>query len=198
MIVAIAGFKGCGKGTVASVISEMLDEYGTGFEKVSSASTLKDAVAILFMWPRHLLEGDTQESREWREIPDQKWQHIAGKGVFSDVSVITPRVVLQRIGTNLFRDMVDDSFWSYRLKLQASSSEKHIVIDDSRFTNELEIANVSIRVTRPSTDPKSIEGLHISETEHLQWKYDHVIENNGTVHELKSKVRDVMKSYGFE
>lgn len=198
MIIAISGFKGSGKGVIASMISEMCDSDGIGFEKVSNATVLKDVVAILFMWPRHLLEGDTKESREWREIPDPKWHHLVGKGVFSDVSEITPRIVLQRIGTNLFREMVDDSFWSYRLKLQASSIEKHIVIDDSRFVNELKIADVTIRVIRSSTDPKDTKGLHISETEHLQWKYTHVIENNGTICDLRNKVKSIMHGYGFE
>lgn len=62
MIVGICGLIGSGKGTVADML---VGEFG--FTKISFADSLKDAVAAVFGWPRNLLEGDTDESRSWRE-----------------------------------------------------------------------------------------------------------------------------------
>ena len=62
MIIGICGLIGSGKGTVADVL---VDEHG--FQKISFADKLKDAVSVLFDWDRDMLEGETSESRFWRE-----------------------------------------------------------------------------------------------------------------------------------
>ena len=60
-IIALCGFMGSGKDTVADYLANIHH-----FRKESFANTLKDAVSIVFGWDRVLLEGSTQESREWR------------------------------------------------------------------------------------------------------------------------------------
>ena len=79
MIVGICGLIGSGKGTVADILVEQ------GFTKVSFADKLKDGVATIFGWDRAMLEGDTNESREWREQVDEFWTKETGR-------TITPRV----------------------------------------------------------------------------------------------------------
>ena len=66
MIIGICGLIGSGKGTVADILVE---EHK--FEKISFADKLKDGVATVFNWDRSMLEGDTKESREWREKVDE-------------------------------------------------------------------------------------------------------------------------------
>ncbi len=53
-IIGIVGFKGAGKDTAGNFF-----EQNHGFDPDSFAAPLKDAVAAIFGWPRHLLEGDT-------------------------------------------------------------------------------------------------------------------------------------------
>jgi hypothetical protein len=63
----------------------------------SFAGALKDAVAAIFVWPRHLLEGDTAESDRFRETADEYWtEKLAGKkgSIFEKYDKITPRLVL--------------------------------------------------------------------------------------------------------
>lgn len=60
MLIGVVGFAGSGKGTVADILVR-----DHGFKKLSFADALKDAVATIFGWERHLLEGDTDESREF-------------------------------------------------------------------------------------------------------------------------------------
>ena len=68
MIIGVCGLIGGGKGTVGDIL---VDNYG--FKKLSFADKLKDAVADMFDWDRDLLEGITDESRNWREKKDEFW-----------------------------------------------------------------------------------------------------------------------------
>ena len=44
-----------------------------GYQRISFAGVLKDACANIFGWDRVLLEGNTPESRAFREMPDEWW-----------------------------------------------------------------------------------------------------------------------------
>ena len=81
MIIGFVGTIGSGKGTAGEILAQR------GFFTESFAAPLKDITASLFGWPRHLLEGDTQESREFRESKDPWWSERFGKD-------ITPRYIL--------------------------------------------------------------------------------------------------------
>lgn len=192
MIVGIAGFKGAGKDAVADILVKH------GFVKLSLASALKDIIATLFTWPRDALEGHTEISRKWREEPSSDWKKLAGSGVFEQDKEITPRLVMQRFGTDLFRNQVNDNFWIYVLLPKARellnpkgfgtegslNRYRGVVIDDCRFPNELQECDYTIRVVRNGTENSS----HISETAHLNWKYDCVLDNNSTIAELEAQV----------
>jgi len=58
-IIGLVGLIGSGKGTVAELFSKAADCTTDSFAK-----PLKDLTASIFGWPRHLLEGDTSESRD--------------------------------------------------------------------------------------------------------------------------------------
>lgn len=126
-LIGLCGFIGSGKGTVASIL---VNEYG--FVEDSFAATLKDAVAAVFGWPRHMLEGDTAESRQWREQVDPWWSEKLGKEV-------TPRWVLQYWGTDLCRVNFHEDIWIYSLERKLLSQDKNIVIADCRFPNEIDM-----------------------------------------------------------
>ena len=68
MIIGICGLIGSGKGSVADILVE---EHN--FKKISFADKLKDGVASVFDWDRQMLEGDTNDSRKWREEKDDFW-----------------------------------------------------------------------------------------------------------------------------
>ena len=58
-LIAICGFQGSGKDTLANILIEK------GYTKVSFAGLLKDVVATIFSWNRDLLEGTTEKSRKY-------------------------------------------------------------------------------------------------------------------------------------
>jgi|SanBayMetagenome_1026888.scaffolds.fasta_scaffold08320_3 adenylate kinase family enzyme len=125
MIIGVVGFIGSGKGTVADILVEK-----HGFVKLSFADAVKDATAAIFGWPRALLEGDTLESREFRETKDEWWS----KKFEFDFS---PRLALQLMGTEAGRNVFHQDVWVHALERKAEMY-KNVVIADVRFPNEID------------------------------------------------------------
>lgn len=128
MIIGIVGLKGSGKDTIANHLVK-----NHNYEQDSFAKSLKDATAAIFGWDREMLEGATPESRDKREMTDEWWSEKMERH-------ITPRIVLQQLGTDVIRQNYFDGMWvasmENRLRL---SPDKNIVISDVRFPNELKV-----------------------------------------------------------
>jgi len=188
MIIGICGLIGTGKGTVADILVDQ------GFTKVSFADKLKDGVSTIFGWDRAMLEGDTDESRTWREQPDDFWSAETKMEV-------TPRLVLQLFGTDCMRNGFDDGVWVSLLKKTILDNPGNYVVPDVRFENEIamlrDIGGEVWEVQRGRTpewlikyeitgvEPKEI---HSSEWRWIKSRKDVVIENNSTLAELNRQV----------
>jgi hypothetical protein len=197
-IIGIVGFIGSGKGTVGLHLTQQYN-----FKAVSFASSLKDAVSHIFNWPRDLLEGDTSESRIWRELPDPWWSEKFGK-------VITPRWVFQNIGTDVFRNHFHTDIWVWSLENKIKNSQAPVVITDVRFDNEIQMIkqlNGKILWVKRGEDPEWLQfaiknvsimpflypSIHPSEYSWLSRSPDHIIYNNGTLVDLYKQIDDFMK-----
>lgn len=202
MIVGLVGFIGSGKNTVAELYVK------EGYKQDSFAAPLKDMCSVVFGWPRHLLEGDTVESREFRETPDMFWTRKTG------IPNFTPRLALQMIGTDVMRDHFHQDIWlnSLEYRLMSNPKQKDVVISDCRFRNELEIIHSLggkvIWVQRGDlpewydTAVKAMDGsvidrkimqtrygdVHESEWNWAGFEVDYIIDNNGTLAELEQNV----------
>ena len=212
MIVGVLGFMSSGKGTVGEILAEEM-----GFVPLSFAGSLKDAVSAIFGWDRSLLEGDTKESREFRETPDPFWtKKFYDESKFGDSIIqITPRYILQQFGTEVCRNNLLDSIWVDSLERKILQYE-NVVITDVRFNNEIEflkgLGSTLIQVNRDISMPYwydiySIEdteyfedyankqGIHRSEYEWLgNPNIDHIIENNGSFRDLELRVFDIISN----
>ena len=189
MIIGIAGFQGSGKDTIADYLCNIY-----GFKRDSFAATLKDAVAAIFGWDRELLEGRTTESRQWRETVDEWWANRL------NMPGLTPRLVLQKWGTEVARKAWHDDTWIASLENKLSKAHNDIVITDVRFPNEIraikDAGGIVIRVIR-GPDPEWYEiaghanqgrksfqeqlkayNIHPSETAWIGTDFDAVIDNN--------------------
>ena len=124
MIIGLVGFIGAGKGTVADILVEK-----HGFIKESFANSVKDAVSVVFGWDRSLLEGDTVDSRAWREQPDEFWSRKLGKE-------FSPRLALQLMGTEAGRNVFHTDLWVHTVERRCSPNRNY-VIADVRFPNEI-------------------------------------------------------------
>jgi len=164
---SLSGYAGTGKSTIADALKKH------GYTQLSFGSMLKDIAAYLFNLDRKLLEGDTKESRLWRELPCDTWP------------TLTPRAVLQKLGTNVFRRLYSN-IWLMCLSSRLSGK---VVITDARFINELQLSSnhglTTVVVIRPGIGPQS---SHPSETEHTSYTFDVVINNDCDMCSLETKV----------
>jgi hypothetical protein len=184
VIIGVVGFIGSGKGTVGDIL-----EREHGYKKFAFADALKDAVAGIFLWPRGLLEGDTNASRAFRERVDVWWSHKLGYEV-------TPRLILQKFGTEACRHGIADNIWIAALEKRIHGYED-VVITDCRFPNEIDFirsaGGVIIRVKRgDDPSPEEISKMHISETAWNNYDPDFVIHNEGTKDDLKENVKIIL------
>lgn len=204
-IVAINGTIGSGKDTFSQVF---IDEGG--FHRMSFATTLKDAVSVIFGWDRIMLEGHTKEAREERETVDKYWSSKLGRDV-------TPRWVLQNFGTDVVRKHFHDNTWVYSLENKMRQIDGNIIITDCRFPNELNMLrennahiievqrntpswyssayayNVLQDMNRTVPVPETLEGIHSSE-----WAWigrnepRQIVQNDSTVEDLHNSARIIM------
>jgi hypothetical protein len=192
MIIGVCGLIGSGKGTVADILQE---EHG--FKKISFADSLKDAVASIFSWDRTALEGDTEESRKWREQIDPWWANRLG------ISNLTPRWVLQQWGTEVCRVGFHQDIWI--ASLEKKIQDDNYVIPDTRFPNEINLIkkiNGVVWCVKRGPDPSWFaqyrlggsppSNIHPSEWEWARSKFDQTIENNGTIENLKTIVKNLV------
>jgi hypothetical protein len=211
LLIGIVGFIASGKDTVADYLVENRQFYRDSF-----AGTLKDAVSVIFGWDRTLLEGKTKESRAWREQVDEWW------AARLKMPHLTPRFVLQNIGTNVLRDNFHEEIWIASLENKLRKTTTNTVISDVRFPNEIKsIQNsggIVIRVKR-GPEPEWFEdakrlniekpgnfewvmskqkidelGIHASETSWIGFPIDQIIENDGSIEDLHNKVQSILNN----
>lgn len=205
MIIGLVGFIGSGKDTVAK---HFVDQ---GCVRDSFAAPLKDMCAAVFGWPRDLIEGDTLESREFRETPDMFWTRKLG------IDNFTPRLALQLIGTDVLRNHFSHDIWlnSLEYRIRKASHNCCVVISDARFKNELELIkqmnghviwvrrgelpewyDIAVSAHTGNAVSKKImqtryRDVHESEWNWVGFKNDFVIENNGSLEDLVDRVNEI-------
>lgn len=215
MIIGVVGYAGSGKGTVGDILCQT-----HGYEKFAFADTLKDTVSVMFGWERRLLEGDTDESRAFREAVDPFWTAKFGYGV-------TPRHIFQIVGTEAIRRVLNNNMWVHCLERRVQGHSK-VVITDCRFPNEIKFVKDAggfvVRVVRGpepewyddalrsnkeiaswenataedvlvTTMDVSYPAVHISEWAWIGTTFDYVLDNNGSKSELEASTQHMLKIF---
>lgn len=204
MIIGITGLIGSGKDTIAA---HLVEHYS--YERYSWATPLKDIASTLFGWDRDMLEGATPDQRAQRELKDEWWSSQLGKDW-------SPRYALQIMGTEVMRDALHPDIWVLA-GMHRVAGKNNVVISDTRFPNEIKalrkmggvIWNVQrgsvpewyaaltgFKADWPDCGQFQIENfmkttfpaIHASEYSWHGTKFDAVIDNNGTIDELKTQV----------
>lgn len=210
MIIGFVGFIGSGKDTAADYLVNF-----HGFRRDSFASTLKDAIAAIFGWDRTLLEGRTQESREWRDQEDKWWSNRLEMP-------ITPRWILQNWGTEVCRRGFHDDIWIASLENKIRKTKDNIVISDVRFPNEIKAIHnargLVIRVKRGEDPPwfdhafNYMQGpktlgwaigksaldmakVHASEYSWVGGDIDFTVSNDGSIDDLFHQLKDLVEGH---
>lgn len=178
MILGLCARKQNGKDTMADYLCQKYK-----FIKLTFATPLKEACKLLFGFTEEQINGDK------KEVIDTRWG-------------VSPRTVLQFIGTDLFRKQmktiipgIEDNFWVICLKNNIEQILKNypnarIVISDVRFPNEAKIIQQlkgqTVKIIRSSINNTSDQ--HASEKMTDNIKCDFIIENNGTKDQFYEKI----------
>lgn len=157
MITGLSGFKGSGKSVVAGYL-----EREHGFVRVN----FKDALV------EHMKE----------DLPDTlKALALIHSMTIDELFVNKPigmRELMQNYGTDIIRKRLGEDYWvNEYTKTIGLMPGKNIVTDDVRFQNEFDkvndIGGVCLLIKRTDI---TTGGTHKSETEHLDFNFDFVIE----------------------
>lgn len=178
MIYGFAGRKRSGKDTAAKVLIE------AGLTKIALADGVRRSVEIL---DPYLRSNDGSKTRRWSEL-GHTWESVKDSEWSNEA-----RRLLQVLGTDLGRDFYSENFWVERFLDKVSTTDVDVVCTDVRFQNEVDaITNaggVVILVTRPG-----LEEVDLHESEKLDILPTHTVLNDGSVEDLHSKVRSLVRS----
>ena len=205
--IGLLGNIGSGKNTVAQYLATK------GCIPTSFAGPLKDLCASIFGWERSLLEGETEESRQFRESVDLYWSKQLS------IPEFTPRLALQLIGTDVMRNHFHENIWinslEYRVKKLHHKNEC-VVISDCRFRNEVDLIKkvggtiilvqraekpewfeIALRANQGDAVAKHImnrdfKDVHSSEWDWIGSEIDFTINNDGTLEELYASIDNII------
>jgi hypothetical protein len=181
MIIGLCGKKQSGKTSVTNYLLDSKD-----FQEISWAAPLKEIIGRdLFGLTFEQVYGSEVD----KETPDPFWG-------------ISPREILQRVGTDLFRNNFDSDFW---VKVGARRIEHlisgklggtpNIVVSDCRFPNEVvairDLGGYTVRIIR--SDQVSTD-THDSETALDDYETDYELQaESGKLVDLFKGIDNVLE-----
>ena len=107
---------------------------------------------------------------------------------------ITPRKLMQIVGTDCFRKMVGSDFWTRIMEHNIRNcSSGSICVGDIRFQEEADLirslGGTVVLINRDVPDQNDDE----HESESLNVTVDHIIFNNGTLNDFKEKLEYIVE-----
>ena len=165
-IIGLVGYKGSGKTTVAKIL------HDRGYIKIAFANKLKIVAKQIYNLTNEQVYGPA------KDLVDHRYG-------------ITPRFILQRLGTEVCRSIHPDT-WVMDLEntivTRSNIKSKCYVIDDVRYPNEVNLVHrlggEVWLINRPDLQNRD---SHDSEKPELL-KVDHVIENDESIKTLTNQV----------
>jgi hypothetical protein len=173
----IHGKAGSGKDTLCQILQALHP-----FSRMAFADPLKAACGPLFNLPTELLLQD-----DFKQYHHQFWG-------------MTIREIYQKLGTEAMRSTFGDDFWIRRWELEYLAFDGDVIVTDVRFENEAAhirmMGGLVIHVERPSRQALDAKAeTHASEAGIEKMPGDYVIQNNGTLEDLKKAAACLMKAW---
>lgn len=175
MIIGISGYARSGKDTIAGILA------ADGFARIAFADAIREALYRVNPMVE-LKDGSLTDLA--LVVDDRGWE----------VAKTLPEVrgYLQRLGTEVGRDMMGEDVW-VNVVLRRMVAGENYVITDVRYPNEataiVRAGGRVWRVERPGFGPAN---SHVSETSMDGWICDAVIVNDGSLEDLERKVREAL------
>lgn len=167
-VIGLSGYARAGKDTIGDYLVNL------GYERASFAAPIRKALYTLNPY-------STNSVRIQEVIDTYGWE--GSKEVDPEV-----RLLLQRLGSDVGRAMIDNDIW-VDLTLRAIPDGAKVVFTDCRFPNEAAaIKRFGGEVWRVSREGAKPANNHISEIALDDWRFDVHFENNSTIEDLHQKV----------
>ena len=238
-LIGISGKISSGKDLAGKILNDL---SGDIFENKKFADKLKEIVCLLIGCTREQLED--REFKE-KELGEEWWYYkfddimlpISDRRLFIQtvnsivfspldkaevdtyIVKLTPRKLLQLLGTEAGRQIIHPDIWvnalmsGYKKVMRTNANKQpdlfnypNWIITDVRFPNEIKAikdrGGIVIRVNRPlerlgnSKLPKlkhTSVTKHPSETALDDYDFDHIIENNGSIEDLITKLTNIFQ-----
>lgn len=214
-LIGIGGRKRHGKDAFAKHLAEQNpDDWtitGMSVALFAAALTLDPIIHLpreyRRRWRKRLLETAASRTDSWLDMmfPDIRHRFVrlshvvraAGETAAKEVPEV--RQFLQRLGTDVGRDMIDQDVWvraAGRKIEQLRAQGKNVVITGIRYPNELamvqRLGGTTFWVERPGM-PADASDSHESEHALSLRDFDHSIMNIGTLDDLREQALSWMK-----
>lgn len=176
MIIGLSGYARSGKNTVADMLGE---EY----RQVSFAEPMREALYKL----NPILGKD---SLTGGLIQLKNMVDAVGWDMAKELSTEVRRL-LQVLGTEVGREMFGENFW-VNIAMTGIDSGDNVVFTDVRFPNEAwAISRIGGQVWRVNREGVEAVNTHPSEHALDGWDFDRVINNNGTLNDLRRQINEL-------
>lgn len=113
VLIGLIGLKQSGKDTFADYL---VREHH--FKKLAFAEPVKSICRVMFL----LTEAQLNDPHQ-KEMVDPRWG-------------LSPRQMMQKVGTDMVREMWDDDFWVKNMDMRHRQIVEDVVVSDVRFPNE--------------------------------------------------------------
>jgi hypothetical protein len=152
MIIGVVGKKGSGKTTLANIA------VSNGFTPVAFADPLKDIISQVFDISKSILNDPEAKENyqlsieltndvvsELLRTASEKYESVPmytrnfALSNFQPAFITNPRQLLQVVGTDIFRNLVDKNYWLNSFIKNIDLQAKDIIVHDLRFQNELDL-----------------------------------------------------------
>lgn len=187
VIIGVSGYARSGKDTIGDIL---VDKYG--FTKFAFADKLRDV--IYEFNPMVGVEGEPYEGGLTyigvKDVIDRYGWNGYKETEYGPII----RTYLQRMGTEVGRNMIDENLWVNEL----NKMRGRIVVTDVRMPNEYdkvkELGGHVWRVERPQTSPAN---PHVSEIAIDDFEFEDTLYNRGSISDLETEIEGLMDKYGI-
>lgn len=176
-LIALAGRARSGKDTSADYFCRL------GYARYSFAMPLKWGLQRMLGLTVDHTDGDL------KELPVEPYG-------------VSPRVMMQTIGTEWGRNLINENIWLLRAEqviaewLRDDPELKGVVLPDVRFENEAswvrEQGGLIVHLERPGTTEVA---AHASESGIAPHQDDYLVLNDGSIDELNEQLADIMRAF---
>ncbi|MCP3669986.1 MAG: adenylate kinase [Gammaproteobacteria bacterium] len=167
-IIAIAGPAQSGKSTVATYLQTL------GFTEDSFAAPIRKCVAHILGISLSQLESSKEQ--------------------FFELVNCTPRKMMQTLGTEWGREMIQNDLWIVSLQERIKHEPGSVVISDLRFENEATIVRLMGAEIWHIERPKNAAAVayHVSEKGIVRQPHDRVLLNDGEHDKLYGQIEKLL------